>query len=94
MSYRDWYNVKPEGIGWRVYKFSSDRDPQGSYFISSHNGQPSMCECFAGTKHTCRHRDLVRMFLMNEEFRTKMINSWLYNYDKDKYIEPAFAGDV
>jgi hypothetical protein len=87
MSYKDYYTIKSHSEGWTVHKVSMDFEPQGGYKVSDRSGRLE-CECFASNKHTCRHRDMVRMYKANLEFRAKVDQGSLYNFDKDKWLAP------
>lgn len=47
------YNSKTEGDSLRVTKFDSDLNVESSYLTTAEN-----CECPAGHRSTCRHRQM------------------------------------
>lgn len=47
------YNAKSEGHSLRVTKFDFDLNPESSYLTTAEN-----CECPAGVRSTCRHRQM------------------------------------
>lgn len=47
------YNSKTEGHSLRVTKFDIDLNPESSYLTTAEN-----CECPAGVRSTCRHRQM------------------------------------
>lgn len=51
------YNMKADGDHWRVTKFSADLEVESSYLVSA-----EACDCPAGHRHTCRHRQMLPMF--------------------------------
>jgi hypothetical protein len=89
MARNDYYTIKPLGEnGWNVLKVTADFEPAGGYTVSDSSNHLE-CDCFAGNKHTCRHRDMVRMYKSSAEFRQKIDNGAKYNFDKDKWLEPV-----
>jgi hypothetical protein len=48
------YNLKTDGDQWRITKFTNDLDVESSYLLSE-----TECECPAGSKPTCRHRQML-----------------------------------
>lgn len=47
------YNAKTEGDSLRVTKFDDDLNVESSYLTS-----PNECTCPAGSRSTCRHRQM------------------------------------
>jgi hypothetical protein len=53
------YNLKSALDDYRITKFTPDLDVESSYLIGTGiNGQIE-CECPAGTRPTCRHRQML-----------------------------------
>ena len=50
------YNLKSALDDYRITKFTPDLDVESSYLIG---GDPVECECPAGTRPTCRHRQML-----------------------------------
>ena len=48
------YNLKTDGDQWRITKFTNDLDVESSYLLSE-----TECECPAGSRPTCRHRQML-----------------------------------
>lgn len=55
------YNLKTDGDNYRITKFTSDLDVESSYLTSL-----TECECPAGHRPTCRHRQMLPHMLANE----------------------------
>ena len=51
------YSLRTDGDQWRITKFV-DGNPEGSYLVDE-----SACECPAGHRHTCRHRQMLPTML-------------------------------
>lgn len=87
-----WYTVYNQPDHWLVQKVDpEDRSPltnigQGrlsAYKVMRINGYPARCNCAARVAW-CRHKAMVVLFN-----NVKRVDSrWLYNYDKDWWIQP------
>lgn len=55
------YNLKTDGDNYRITKFTSDLDVESSYLTSL-----TECECPAGHRPTCRHRQMLPHMLSND----------------------------
>lgn len=86
MARKDWYTVKTgTDTGWEVKKFDEDFRLSDTYYVDKNpNPTERMCTCFAGTKDTCRHRQIVTLFLTNGIIDSNK----LYNFDKAKWYIP------
>lgn len=51
------YSLRTDKDGYRITKFD-DGEPQGSYIVST-----IACDCPAGHRHTCRHRQMLPSML-------------------------------
>lgn len=69
------YNAKhtPEGI--RITKFTEDLDVESSYITST-----DACDCPAGHKHTCRHRQMLPLF------QHRINTPWFLEYDNNEWF--------
>jgi len=106
MGYKDLYTIEPKGPNkdnnptWYVGKIDKDGLPGSAHpnapsgYLVSKPGNYYECPCFASNRHTCRHRDMVRMYENDAEFRQKIDDHWLYNYDKDKWQAPVKVEEV
>jgi hypothetical protein len=71
-------------MNWDVIKMERDFEHVETYHISKH---VSVCSCYAGSKPTCRHRELLSIFKMEDAIDSRRA----YDYDKAKWIEPPKA---
>jgi len=55
------YNLKTDGDNYRITKFTSDLDVESSYLTSL-----TECECPAGHRPTCRHRQMLPHMLSED----------------------------
>ena len=74
---------------WNVVKMERDHDVVEIYDVSRHVlGQDSTaiwgCGCYASNKSTCRHREMVKLFLEEGAVGSRKA----YDYDKQKWILP------
>jgi hypothetical protein len=73
------YNLKSSDGAWRITKFDNDLNVESSYITSEME-----CECPAGSRPTCRHRQML----------PKMLNvgaedsGMFYDFDADQFLEP------
>lgn len=78
------YNLRSADGQWIVTKFDNDLNVESSYAVSE-----SECACPAGSRPTCRHRQMLPKMLAVGAEDTPMF----YNYDSDQFLEPI-AGDT
>jgi|SRR6185437_14979703 len=73
------YNLKSNDGEWRITKFTNDLDVESSYRTSL-----SECECPAGHRPTCRHRQMLPKMLAYaiED------SSAFYDFETDTVLEP------
>ena len=78
------YNCRHSGDQYRITKFDSDMNPQGSYLTSLEE-----CECPAGVRPTCRHRTMLPKFIA----RQHVGDEWMFDYDRGGWVQmgPEFA---
>ena len=73
------YNLKSSDGAWRITKFTNDLEVESSYITSLQE-----CECPAGSRPTCRHRQML----------PKMLNvgaedsGMFYDFERDQFLEP------
>lgn len=65
------YNCKHSGDQYRITKFNRDGDTESSYLCSHHE-----CECPAGVRPTCRHRQMLPLFLELNLVDTQWFIDW------------------
>jgi len=72
------YNLKFADGQWRITKFTNDLEVESSYITSINE-----CECPAGNRPTCRHRQML----------PKMLNvgaedsGMFYDFERDQFLE-------
>lgn len=59
-----------------MVKFSDDLDVETIYEIELRRGRYH-CQCFQGNKETCRHREMLAIFIDQKQVDTGL----LYDYD-------------
>lgn len=73
------YNLKSSDGQWRITKFTNDLDVEASYITSE-----AECECPAGSRPTCRHRQMLpKMLHVGAED-----SGMFYDFDHDQFLEP------
>lgn len=72
------YNCKHSGDQYRISKFNSDFDVEASYLCNE-----TACECPAGHRPTCRHREMLPKFIAREAVGT----SWFYDHDRGGWVQ-------
>ena len=78
------YNLKSSDGQWRITKFTNDLDVEASYITSE-----AECECPAGNRPTCRHRQMLpRMLNVGAED-----SGMFYDFDTDQFLEPIADSD-
>jgi hypothetical protein len=70
------YRMHTTDDGMRITKLDDDLNPKSSYLTSS-----DACQCPAGHRDTCRHRQMLPLFSSTNRINTK----WLYDYDTRKW---------
>jgi hypothetical protein len=61
------YNLKTDGDQYRITKFTNNLDVESSYLLAL-----SECECPAGSRPTCRHRQMLPEMLAYDMANTNM----------------------
>ena len=64
------YNCHTDGDEWRITKFV-DGNPESSYLTTHHE-----CQCPAGSRPTCRHRQMLPAFLDRGIVDTHLFLNW------------------
>jgi len=83
MGKQDIYRIRSTGENtWEVTKADKDFECSEVYSVSLIQGYYN-CSCFAGSRETCRHRQMIPEFIAEEAVNT---NKW-YWFDKRKWIE-------
>lgn len=93
MARNEIYHIHPKttDTGFEVLKGDKDLNPTGKYTVDI-SGR--FCDCFAGNKSTCRHRQMVDMWRSPERladetctFREKMEAGFWYEFDKRRWVK-------
>jgi hypothetical protein len=71
------YSLRTDGSGHRITKFV-DGEPEGSYLVSR-----EACECPAGHRSTCRHRQMLPQLLAEGIANTH----WFWNFDLHRVVD-------
>ena len=74
------YNLKTDGDQYRITKFTNDLDVESSYLLSE-----TECECPAGHRPTCRHRQMLPTMLAND----LADSGGFYDFDHDQVLMPT-----
>jgi len=69
---------------YRMSKFDNDLNLNGSYTLRHVRGRTYACDCPAANRHTCRHREMMPLFLAEKAVNTGRF----YDYDKKMWIAP------
>ncbi len=72
------YNCRHSGDQYRITKFDSDMNPQGSYLVTRQE-----CDCPAGPRPTCRHRNMLHDFLE----RQHVGDEWFLDFDRGGWVQ-------
>lgn len=65
------YNAKSTDDAVRITKFDENLDVESSYITSR-----STCECPAGTRNSCRHRQMLPEFISAKRIDTPWFLDW------------------
>jgi hypothetical protein len=71
------YSLRTEGHQYRITKFT-DGEVEASYICTE-----TECECPAGHRPSCRHRQMLPMMLANGILNTH----WFYSYDTHQPVD-------
>lgn len=72
------YNCKHSGDQYRITKFTSDFDVEASYLCDLHS-----CECPAGHRPKCRHREMLPKFIAREAVGS----NWFFDHDRGGWVQ-------
>jgi hypothetical protein len=70
------YNAKAVETALRITKFDDDLDVESSYITTR-----STCECPAGVRDSCRHRQMLPEFISTKRADT----GWFLDWDERKW---------
>jgi len=72
------YNCRHSGDQYRITKFDSDMNVESSYLTDGRE-----CDCLAGVRPTCRHREMLPRFLQ----RQHVGDEWFFDYDRGGWVQ-------
>jgi hypothetical protein len=72
------YNCRHDGDQYRVTKFDEDMNVESSYLTDGVE-----CDCPAGVRPTCRHRQMLPKFLAREHVG----DEWMFDYDRGGWVQ-------
>lgn len=72
------YNCKHSGDQYRISKFDSDWNLEASYLCDL-----STCECPAGHRPKCRHREMLPKFIQRNYVNTE----WFWDHDRGGWVQ-------
>lgn len=72
------YNCKHDGDQFRISKFDSDWNVESSYLLDATN-----CQCPAGHRPSCRHRDMLPKFIARNAVGTQ----WFFDHDRGGWVQ-------
>ena len=72
------YNCRHSGDLYRITKFNDDMNPEGSYLTDGHE-----CDCPAGVRPTCRHRQMLPRFID----KGHVGDEWFFDYDRGGWVQ-------
>src|SRR5258708_7476470 len=76
------YNCKHSGDQYRITKFDEHMNVESSYLCTTKE-----CECPAGKRPKCRHREMVPRFIQRGTVGTE----WCYDYDRGGWVQTDLA---
>lgn len=72
------YNCKHDGDQYRISKFTADLEVESSYLCTL-----GECECPAGVRPSCRHRDMLHKFIR----RNHIGDDFFYDFDRGGWVQ-------
>lgn len=64
------YSCRDVGWGVRVVKWSDDLDVEAVYHLERRRGGRYSCECASSGRFSCRHREMVPLFIARDAMET------------------------
>jgi hypothetical protein len=77
------YNCRHAGDQYRITKFDADLNVVSSYLCTT-----SECECPAGVRPTCRHREMLPRFIHREHIG----DGWMLDHDRGGWVHMDLPG--
>jgi hypothetical protein len=80
------YNAKKVDDAYRITKFDEDLEVESSYITTG-----STCECPAGVRDSCRHRQMLPEFISAK----RIDKSWFLDWDdREWYYYDSQSGEL
>lgn len=76
------YNCKTDGDQYRITKFDDDLEVESSYLLTM-----AECECPAGNRPSCRHRQMLPKFMQRHAIDTE----WFLDFDRGGWVQHTLA---
>lgn len=76
------YNCKHAGDEYRISKFDQHMNVESSYLCNM-----SECNCPAGVRPSCRHRQMLPKFIQ----RKAIDSDWMYDFDRGGWVQIALS---
>ena len=72
------YSCRHDGDQYRITKLTENLDVESSYLCTFEE-----CDCPAGVRPTCRHREMLPKFIQREAVST----GWMFDYDRGGWVD-------
>lgn len=72
------YNCRHDGDQYRITKFDDSLNVESSYLCTIAD-----CECPAGVRPMCRHREMLPRFISRQAIGT----GWMFDYDRGGWVD-------
>jgi hypothetical protein len=76
------YLCRTDGDQYRMVKMTSLSEVESSYLCSE-----THCECPAGVRPTCRHREMLPRFIQRNAINT----GWGFDYDRGGWVQTEYG---
>ncbi len=76
------YLCRTDGDQYRMVKMTSLSEVESSYLCSERE-----CQCPAGVRPTCRHREMLPRFLERNAINT----GWAFDYDRGGWVQTDYG---
>lgn len=77
------YSCRHDSDQYRITKWSTDLEVEASYLTTL-----AECDCPAGSRDTCRHRQMLPRFIS----RSAVDSDWFYDHDRGGWVQIALPG--
>lgn len=79
------YNCRHAGDQYRITKFDDHMNVESSYLTDGKE-----CDCLAGVRPTCRHRQMLPKFIQREHVG----DEWFLDYDRGGWVQMGMEWSV